>query len=122
SPLVVAIAASAGGPAPLATLIGALAPDLPASVLVVQHLPPGFAPAFVDFLATRTRLRVTAVSERQRLRPGHLYVSGGDFHFGLVAPDEVGPLGRAPDRGHVPSADRLFSSVAAHARSQGTGI
>lgn len=122
SPLVVAIAASAGGPAPLATLLGALAPDLPASVLVVQHLPRGFAPAFVDFLATRTHLRVTSVSECQPLRPGHLYVAGGDFHFGLVAPDELGPLGQEPSDGHVPSADRLFSSVAAHAGSQATGI
>lgn len=122
SPLVVAVGSSAGGPLALASFVGALAPDLAAAVLVVQHLPAGFAPAFVDFLASRTRLRVASVSERQPLRPGHLYVAAGEFHFGLCSAEQVGPLPGGPRGGHVPSADVLFGSVASHARSLGAGI
>src|SRR5690606_37955109 len=107
SPLVVAVGSSAGGPLALASSVGALAPDLAAAVLVVQHLPSGFAPAFVEFLASRTRLRVASVSDKQRLRPGHLYVAAGEFHFGMCSPEQVGPLPGARG-GHVPSADALF--------------
>ncbi len=122
APLVVAIGSSAGGPVALASLVGALAPDLKVAVLVVQHLPAGFSPAFAEFLASRTRLRVSTVAERQPLRCGHVYVAAGEFHFGLSSLEHVGPVAGGPQVGHVPSADVLFNTVASQARSLGAGI
>lgn len=119
---VIGIASSAGGPLALATLVGALSPDLPASVVVVQHLPSSFARAFVEFLTNRTTLRVQAVSTRQRLEPGTIYTVGGDTHLGLVATGEVGPLVGDQRSGHRPSADVMFESLSRHAGNLAAGI
>src|SRR5690606_699705 len=40
----IGLVASTGGPAALATILGALPAELDAAILVVQHLPSGFAP------------------------------------------------------------------------------
>lgn len=121
-PAVIGIASSAGGPLALATLVSALSLDVPASILIVQHLPTSFARAFVEFLANRTSLRVEPVLARMHLRPGTVYTVGGDTHLGLASDSEVAPIAGEHRSGHRPSADVMFESLARHAGERAAGV
>ena len=56
--LLVAIGASAGGPAALATILGGLPADYPAAVVVVQHVDEQFAAGMAVWLGQSSRLPV----------------------------------------------------------------
>lgn len=119
---VIGIASSAGGPLALGTVIEAYSLNLPASVIVVQHLPSSFTRAFVEFLGNRTRLRIEAVSSRLPLEPGTVYTVAGDTHLGLVSPSHIAPLPGDPREGLRPSADTMFESIARWAGERAAGV
>lgn len=114
APRVVGLAASAGGPAALDIVLGALPASLPACVAIVQHLPPGFVSSFATYLRSRTPLEVMLVEPGSPVdpKPGRLLLAAGDHH--LVASSTRTFLASAdpPLRGHRPSATVLFSSLA----------
>ena len=70
---VIAIATSAGGLEALRAVLDALPADLPAAVLVMQHLG-RYGSALVDLLAPETALPVTWVTDGVLLTPGRVYV------------------------------------------------
>jgi two-component system chemotaxis response regulator CheB len=121
-PLVVGIASSAGGPVALAGLIGALPSTFHAAILVVQHLPETFAAAFVDFLASRSQLKVVSVGQNEKLISGSVYLSNGDAHLEMLGPDRVGLSSAPPYGGHRPSADVLFKSMARQSGGRAAGV
>jgi two-component system, chemotaxis family, protein-glutamate methylesterase/glutaminase len=109
-PALVAIGASTGGPLAVRDVVLGLG-QLAAPVLVVQHIVPGFLETFAAWLATQTprpvvvgRSGVTPSRGTVYLAPtsGHLTLRRGLLHV------EDGP----PVRGHRPSIDVLFESVA----------
>jgi len=113
--LVVAIAASTGGPAALARVI----PQLPnwndVAVVVVQHMPAGFTASFAQRLGAASRLRVAEAVADEPLRAGHVYIAPGGWHLRVRGPREqprVALHDDAPLWGVRPAADYLFASVA----------
>jgi two-component system chemotaxis response regulator CheB len=119
---VVAIGASAGGPMAVALVVAGLPVVLPAAVAIVQHLPNGFASAFVEFLRARTMLPVTLVARRTPIRPGQVYVATDDRH--LVATDS-GHFGSSDEpemEGHRPAVNALFLSLAKHLGARTCGV
>ncbi|WP_320784795.1 chemotaxis protein CheB [Streptomyces sp. CRN 30] len=109
---VVAIASSAGGIQALSALLGALPPELPVPVLVVQHLDPRHRTVLAEVLDRRTGLHVKLAEAGERVRRGVVYVAPPDRHL-LV--DAAGVLElTATELVHFvrPSADLLFESVA----------
>jgi two-component system chemotaxis response regulator CheB len=109
---IVAVAASAGGIHGLTELLGALGPDLPVPVLVVQHLDPRHRTVLADVLSRRTDLPVELARARERARPGTVYIAPPDRHL-LIGPDGVLTLTATEPVNFVrPSADLLFESVA----------
>ncbi|WP_206784756.1 chemotaxis protein CheB [Amycolatopsis sp. MtRt-6] len=109
---VVALVASAGG---LDALTGVLAPlpaDLPAAVLVAQHLDPFRTSHLTSILAERTALRVADAADGDELEPGVALVVPPARHL-LLTPEsrvalvDVGAL--PPAR---PSADLLLATLA----------
>ncbi|MCU1282098.1 MAG: cheB-5, partial [bacterium] len=69
---IVGIAASSGGPSAIVEVLGALPPNFPGCVALVQHLPNGFIAPFERFLAERLELAVAVVHARTLPRPGTL--------------------------------------------------
>ncbi|HEY0989797.1 MAG TPA: CheB methylesterase domain-containing protein, partial [Kofleriaceae bacterium] len=111
-PVVVGIAASAGGPSALATVIGSVAADLPICLAVVQHLPRGFAPSFVSFLQARCSLTVCLAEHGQLPRSATVVVAPDDHHLELVD-GHFALTGGPPVEGHRPSGTVLLRSLAA---------
>jgi two-component system, chemotaxis family, protein-glutamate methylesterase/glutaminase len=122
SPLAVGVAASAGGPRPLVSLLGAWPVDFAAAVMVVQHLPNGFTPAFAEFLQSRIALRVVIVTQLTRLEPGRVYLATDDEHLVAMSDKQLGTdRGPAVD-GHRPAATVLFESLAARLGARSCGV
>ncbi|MEK8022544.1 MAG: chemotaxis protein CheB [Candidatus Hydrogenedentota bacterium] len=108
---VVGIASSTGGPPALAELLGALPPDFEIPLLLVQHISAGFEVGFCAWLGEHIQLPIRLAQPRAPLHPGVTLARQG-AHMIL---DYDGQIAFAPARDgeyHVPSADRLFDSLA----------
>lgn len=113
---IVVLASSTGGPHALGEVIPALPGDLPAPVLIVQHMPPLFTRLLAERLDERSALVVHHAEEGEILERGHAYLAPGGSHLMVrrgrdgvarVALDD-GP----PENSVKPAADVLFRSVA----------
>jgi two-component system chemotaxis response regulator CheB len=119
---IVGIAASSGGPSAIVDVLGALPPDFPGCVALVQHLPNGFVAPFERFLAERLELAVAVVQARTAPRAGLLLLPADDRHL-VLADDGAFVVSDAPPvGGHRPSATRLFESLARVAAARAVGV
>ncbi len=125
--VVIAIASSAGGPAALLDIFSRLPARFPAAVLVAQHMPERFTRTFAQRLDSRTTLLVSEARDRDPVLAHRAYVCPGDRCMEVeLGADGVDLLVRvvAPsekDR-YVPSADRLFRTVAHAAGPRAVGV
>jgi len=118
TPELVAIAASAGGPAALKLLLPALAKTIPWPVLLVQHITHGFLDSFTDWLQQVSALPVHVAKQGQTLLGGHIYLPPDGFHLECDASNHIKLCKAAVTDLCTPSANRLFLSLAKHRPSQ----
>jgi two-component system chemotaxis response regulator CheB len=111
-PVIVGIAASAGGPTALAAVLGALPAELPICLAIVQHLPKGFAPSFVSFLQARCSLAVRLAEPGMVPRPATVVLAPDDRHLELID-GRFALTSGPPCEGHRPSGTVLLRSLAA---------
>ncbi|HWI54840.1 MAG TPA: chemotaxis-specific protein-glutamate methyltransferase CheB, partial [Desulfobacteria bacterium] len=77
----VIIGSSTGGPNALQQVIPRLPGNIPAAVLVVQHMPPGFTSSLANRLNDCSSVEVTEAKEGDLLQVGKVYVAPGGFHL-----------------------------------------
>jgi two-component system chemotaxis response regulator CheB len=77
----VVIGASTGGPRSLMQLLPAIPANIPAAVLVVQHLPPVFTRSLADRLDQVSQIRVEEAGEGSIACRGKILVAPGDYHM-----------------------------------------
>lgn len=116
-PRVVVIGASTGGPPALVQIMAALEAELPAAVLIAQHMPAKFTTAFAERLDRGSAFEVREAQGGEVLRCGLALVAPGGA-LTTLARDEHGALRvkvdpPGPDERFLPSIDRLFESAAA---------
>ena len=70
------IGASTGGPRIVNELLSNLPSDLPAAVLVVQHIAHGFSAGMAEWLANASRLKVKLAIEGQAICVGEVLIEG----------------------------------------------
>jgi two-component system chemotaxis response regulator CheB len=112
----VAIASSTGGPRALASLVPQLARDLPAAVLIVQHMPAGFTKSMARRLDTVCPLRVDQAEHGELVVNGRVYVAPGGLHMTVINGVDGPTISleeSPPVWGVRPAADVLFRSAAA---------
>lgn len=110
-PVLVGVAASAGGPSALATVLGALSPDLPICLAIVQHLPRGFAPSFVSFLQARCSLTVRLAEHGMVPRAATVVLAPDDHHLEVID-GKFALTSSPPVEGHRPAGTVLLRSLA----------
>ena len=109
---VVAIAASTGGPRALFDVLVALPATLPATLLVVQHMPPHFTAAMAERFNQHCALEVSEASDGDALFNGRALIAPGGWHLGIT-PQRTTRLSDDPPRWGVrPAADILLEDVA----------
>ncbi|AKM30665.1 chemotaxis response regulator protein-glutamate methylesterase [Pandoraea faecigallinarum] len=118
----VAIGASAGGPAALATLLGRLPENFGAGVIVVQHVDDAFAPGMATWLDQQTSLTVRLVEAGERPSAGTVLLAGGNRHLRVDASARCVYTDEPRDAVYRPSIDVFLHSVAENWRSRAVGV
>lgn len=107
----VAIGASAGGPAALMTLLRGLPADFPAAIVVIQHVDEHFAAGMAEWLGQSSALPVRVAREGERPEPGVVLLAGTNDHLTLKASDRLGYTPKPVDYAYRPSVDVFFQSA-----------
>ena len=79
--MAIAIGISTGGPATLQDVLPHIPGDVPASVFLVQHMPPAFIASFAKRLDDNCPLKVVEASSGMVVEPGVCYVGAGGMHL-----------------------------------------
>ena len=108
--VIVALAASTGGPPALAEVIAGLA-GVGAPVLVVQHIDPDFVDDLAAWLRRVSPIPVHVARHGDRLEPNNAYVAPGGTHLRIADEYRIA-LDPRPELVHRPSANELFFSLA----------
>ncbi|MGA2104116.1 MAG: chemotaxis-specific protein-glutamate methyltransferase CheB [Methanoregula sp.] len=117
---VVLIGSSAGGPPMLDAILAKLPADLPASVVITQHMPVGFTAPLAARFNRLAHMPVKETENGDLLRPGSVLISKAGVHTMIGAALTVGGkrTGRIihssapPVHGVRPAVDKTFESAA----------
>ncbi|MDD4857451.1 MAG: chemotaxis-specific protein-glutamate methyltransferase CheB [Candidatus Krumholzibacteria bacterium] len=85
---VVVIGASTGGPQALMEIIPKLPRDIPAGIVIVQHMPPNFTSYLAERLDARSHLDIHEAKEGDAILPGRALVAPGGKHLFLEERDQ----------------------------------
>lgn len=107
----VAIGASAGGPAAVRTVLQGLPKDFPAAIVVVQHMDHHFAAGMVEWLSQNTTLPIRISVEGDIPAAGTVLLAGTDEHLVLKSPSRLGYTPQPADQIYIPSIDVFFHSI-----------
>lgn len=111
----IAIGISTGGPRALTNILPMFPADIPAAVIVVQHMPEGFTRSLANRLNEISYLSVKEAADNDLIQAGNVYIAPGSHHLTLksdggktrIALSDQPPLG-----GFRPSVDVMMRSVA----------
>jgi len=78
---IILIGASTGGPMAVQTVLRGLGKDIPAPILLTQHIDASFAQHYVPWLSETTGLPVTFGANGEICSSGRVYVAPPDFHM-----------------------------------------
>ena len=111
----VALGISTGGPRALQSVVPLLPATLPAPVLIVQHMPPGFTKSLAMRLNDISQIAVREAEDGDVLRAGCVYIAPGDHHLDFTR--EQGDLRirlerqAPPVNGFRPSVDYMMDAL-----------
>lgn len=110
---IVAIGTSTGGPKALTKVLSALDQTLPATYIVVQHMPVGFTKSLADRLNTLSDLTVKEGVDGEKLQKGTVYIAPGGKQCKLknVNKLELTLTDEEPYKGHKPSVNVMLHSL-----------
>lgn len=107
----VAIGVSAGGPAALATLLGALPRSFRASIVIVQHVDQAFAAGLAQWLGEQSALPVRVAIEGEKPQAGVVLIAATNDHLVLRPDGRLGYTREPALAPYRPSVDVFFQSL-----------
>lgn len=112
----VAIGTSTGGPVALQTILTQLPANFPHPILLIQHMPAAFTPAFAARLNGLCKIRVKEAQQGDRLEAGTAYLAPGGQQMMVEGRGGNKTLRVFEDNSerisYKPSVDVTFASVA----------
>jgi len=110
---IIGIGISTGGPGALAKVLPGISPEIPASIVIAQHMPSAFTRPLAERLDRISRLTVKEATNGETLLPGHAYICPGGKHIMIEQKGIVSLYDREkfPDYHFIPSATLLMSSI-----------
>lgn len=117
-----AIGSSAGGPAALAEILRALPENLPAAVVIVQHLDESFAAGLAEWLGQQGNLPVRLAREGDEPMPGAALLPGRGDHLVLTPQGRLAYTPHPENYAYRPSVDVFFESVALNWKGAAAGV
>lgn len=118
----VAIGASAGGPAALAQLLSGLPKEFPAAIIVVQHVDEKFASGMADWLNQVSPLPVRIAKEGDRPIVGGVLLAGTGDHLEFKTADKLGYSPDPRNSAYRPSIDVFFESISRRWKGQAAAV
>ena len=112
---IVAIGTSTGGPGALQEILTRLPGNLPAGILVVQHMPATFTNAFANRLDSVSALKINEANGGEELAPGMVYIAPGGRQMTISRVSQKSIINisdRPRNILHKPSVDVMMLSVA----------
>ncbi|MCO7174710.1 chemotaxis response regulator protein-glutamate methylesterase [Sporolactobacillus kofuensis] len=110
------IGTSTGGPKALQTVVPSLNKNLPAPVLIIQHMPPRFTKSLAERLDRLSSIEVSEAQDGEVLQKGHCYVAPGGRHMCIqeneYAQYQVHLTDTDPVNGVRPAVDVTLESLA----------
>lgn len=108
---VVVIGTSTGGPRALTQVVPWLPPNLPAGVLIVQHMPAGFTRSLAERLNDTSKIRVAEAQGGEVISEGEALIAAGGRHM-VVGSDGTLTLDDSPPlHGVKPAVDITMNSA-----------
>jgi two-component system response regulator WspF len=118
----IAIGASAGGPAAVATILSRLPGDFRAAIVIVQHVDSNFIPSMANWLGERSSLAVEVAKSGDCPRDGNVFLAGTNHHLVLAGPHRLTYTPEPRDHRYCPSIDVFFDSVARAWKGRAVGV
>lgn len=119
------IASSTGGTQALAEVLPTLSSDLPAAVLVVQHMPAGFTKSLSERLNWQSRISVVEAEDQMPINPAQVIIAKGGHHMEVEMSGNT-PVVRLnikpPQLGVRPCANLLMTSAADIFKERTVGV
>lgn len=119
---ILALGASTGGPAALATVLASLPEDFPAPIVLAQHVDKMFTENFALWLGEQVKLNVRIANENDKPEPGTVLIAGTGDNMML---DKRLRIRYTPEPVHypyTPSANVLFESIAKNWKGNAVGV
>lgn len=117
-----AIGASAGGPAALEVLLRALPANFPAAVVLVQHVDEVFAAGMADWLCSASNMPVRLAVQGEQPQVGCVLLAGTNNHLRLLKDGTLSYTVEPSDHIYRPSIDVFFESVAQYWQGEAMGV
>lgn len=114
---VIAIGTSTGGPRALKTVISQIPATIKAPILIVQHMPAGFTRSLAERLNTVSEINVKEAEDGDILLDGTAYIAPGGYHISVDNKGNelmIRTHLEDPRKGHRPSVDVMYESLALH--------
>lgn len=109
-----AIGTSTGGPVALQKVLIALPANFPVPILLVQHMPGTFTPAFAQRLNQACAISVKQAEDGDALKPGVAYLAPGGMQMlldGRAGNPVIKVMESDPSLTYKPSVDITFRSI-----------
>jgi two-component system response regulator WspF len=118
----IAIGASAGGPAALLHVLAGLPAAFSVPIVIVQHVDAQFAEGMADWLSQSAIRRVRLARDGDRLQPGDILLAGTSDHLVMTDAAHVGYTPNPRDYPYRPSVDAFFESIVQHWPGHAVGV
>jgi two-component system chemotaxis response regulator CheB len=109
---VIGIVGSTGGPIALQRILSKLPCDIPAGIVIVQHITAGFEDELIGWLNMSSDISVEQASSDKPIQPGIAFLAPSGHHMVVKQEGRLDFIDTAPLWGVRPSGDILLSSLA----------